>query len=126
MAKNRKNGSAERFKPAVKAALICVLLGVSAVGYVYQKNQIIALGRQIKQREVRLKQLGDDNAKLWKNLQTLQSATVLEDRARKLNLGLVQPAQSQILTIIEMPATAAPNVEPPQAGPQIRRIAALK
>ena len=32
--------------PAVKAALLCLLLGGSAIGYVYQKNQIIELGKQ--------------------------------------------------------------------------------
>ena len=52
MAKNRKHQSAAiRFGPALKAFLLCVLIGGSAVGYVWQKSQIEQLGDQIKQRE---------------------------------------------------------------------------
>ena len=54
----------------------------------------------------------------------MQSATQLEKRVRELNLGLVQPAQSQILTIVEVPPMAAPRSEPLFDEP--RDIAALK
>jgi len=124
MGRNRKNGSAVRFVPAMKAALICLLLGGSAIGYVYQKNQLFDLGRQIQKSEQRLQALRDNNAKLQKALLTMQSATQLEKRVRELNLGLVQPAQSQILTIIEVPASAVPRSEPVFVDP--RTIAALK
>jgi hypothetical protein len=112
MGRNRKNGSAARFVPAAKAALICVLLGGSAIGYVYQKNQIYDLGRQIQQREREWARLRDDNIKLQKTLQMLQSTTHLEQRVKALNLGLVQPAQTQILTIVEVPATGGSGRDP--------------
>src|ERR1041385_5878857 len=112
MGRNRKNGSAVRFVPAMKAALICLLLGGSAIGYVYQKNQIFELGRQIQKSEQRLNALKENNAKLQKTLLTMQSATQLEKRVRELKLDLSQPAQSQILTIIEVPATALPKSQP--------------
>ena len=124
MGRNRKNGSAVRFVPAIKAALICLLLGGSAIGYVYQKNQIFDLGRQIQKSEYRLRLLRENNMKLQKALLTMQSATQLEKRVRELNLGLVQPAQSQILTIVEVPPMAAPRSEPLFDEP--RSIAALK
>ena len=55
MAKNRKYESAAiRFGPALKAFLLCLLIGGSGVGYVWQKNQIYELGRQFKQQERRL------------------------------------------------------------------------
>ena len=45
MAKNRKNQAAEiRFGPALKASFLCLLIGGSAIGYVWQKNQIYRLG----------------------------------------------------------------------------------
>ena len=116
MGRNRKNGSAVRFVPAMKAALICALLGVSAIGYVYQKNQIFELGKQIQAREKRLAELRDSNAKHQKALLTLRSAPRLEKRMRELNLGLVQPAQSQILTITEVPVSPVPNSQPALAG----------
>ena len=111
MGRNRKNGSAVRFVPAMKAALICALLGVSAIGYVYQKNQLFELGKQIQAREKKLAELRDSNAKLQKQLLTMRSAPQLEKRVRELNLGLVQPDQSQILTIIEVPVSA-PKSQP--------------
>jgi cell division protein FtsB len=122
MGRNRKNGSAVRLVPALWAAVICLLIGSSAIGYVYQKNQIIELGRQIQKSEQRLAALRDNNAKLRKQLLTLQSSVYLEKRVKELNLGLVQPAQSQILTLLEMPPTAAPRSQPREVG----SIAALK
>jgi len=126
MGRNRKNGSAVRLVPALWAAVICLLIGSSAIGYVYQKNQIIELGRQIQKSEQRLAVLRDSNAKLRKQLLTLQSSVYLEKRVKELNLGLVQPAQSQILTLMEMPPTAAPRSQPLIAEQQVGRIAALK
>lgn len=127
MRKNRKHGSAVRFVPALKAALLCMLLGGSAIGYVYQKNQIIELGKQIQAREKRLTQVANDNKKLEKMIEALCSTTALEDRVRKMNLGLVQPVQSQILTIVEVPPMPAPRDEqltPEQ--PPYGRIAAVQ
>ena len=90
---------------------LLTLLGGSAVGYVYQKNQIYELGKQIQQREKHLKDLRAGNGQLSLTLQTLQSSVYLEKRVRELNLGLVQPAQSQIITIVEVPATTLTNSE---------------
>ena len=123
MGRNRKNGSAVRFVPAMKAALICLLLGGSAIGYVYQKNQIFELGRQIQKSEQRLSALREGNVKLEKSLLTLQSTVYLEQRVKQLNLGLVQPAQSQILTLVEVPPGAAPKGEPQMVEKQIGGLA---
>ena len=114
--------------PAVKAALICLLLGGSAIGYVYQKNQIGELGKMIQQREKTLAKLQDENAKLGKTLSTLKSAAYLEEKVKRMNLNLAQPAQSQLLTIIEVPAAAAPKAEPlnPAVPSGRDRIAAIK
>jgi hypothetical protein len=106
MAKNRKNQSAAiRFGPALKALLLCLLIGGSGVGYVWQKNQIFELGKQIKKREVRLQELEGQNEKLRTQLATLRSSTFLERRVRELNLGLAMPQQNQIWRLPE-PAPA--------------------
>lgn len=123
MGRNRKNGSAVRLVPAVWAAVICLLLGGSAIGYVYQKNQIIELGKQIQKSEQRLTVLRDNNSKLRKQLMTLQSAVHLEQRVKELKLGLVQPAQSQILTLVELPASAVPKSQPLLTEREVGRIA---
>lgn len=102
MAKNRKNQSAAlRFGPALKALLLCLVIGGSGVGYVWQKNQIYELGKQIKQREIRLIELRRQNEKLRDQLAMLRSPGKLDERVRKLNLGLVLPQQNQILRLPE-------------------------
>jgi hypothetical protein len=111
MARNRKSQSAAiRFGPALKAVLLCVLIGGSGVGYVWQKDQIDRLGRQIKARENRLRALEEQNDKLARGLATMRSPQVLERRLKELNLGLVPPDPAQIWRLIEpMPEPAGPS-----------------
>ncbi len=102
MAKNRKYQSAAiRFGPALKALLLCLLIGGSGVGYVWQKNQIFELGKQIKKREVGLGILQGQNEKLRTQLATLRSSTFLERRVKELHLDLAQPQQNQIWRLPE-------------------------
>ena len=107
MGRNRKNGSATWLVPGAKAALICLLLGGSAIGYVYQKNQLFELGRQIQKSQQQLEALNESNARLQRSLLTLQSTVYLENRVRELKLQLAPPAQNQILTIPELPPGSA-------------------
>ena len=109
MAKNRKNQSAAiRFGPALKALFLCLLIAGSAVGFVWQKNQIYQLGQQIRQREIRLKQLQNDDQKLSDQLSILRSPSMLDRRARELNLGLVPAQPMQVLRLAE-PVSAPPD-----------------
>ena len=109
MAKNRKNQSAAiRFGPALKALFLCLLIAGSAVGFVWQKNQIYQLGQQIKQREIRLKRLQNDDQKLSDQLSILRSPTMLDRRGRELNLGLSPAQPMQVLRLTE-PASAPPE-----------------
>jgi uncharacterized protein involved in exopolysaccharide biosynthesis len=106
MAKNRKNQSAAiRFGPALKALFLCLLIAGSAVGYVWQKSQIYQLGQQIKQREIRLARLQNDDRKLSDQLSILRSPTMLDRRVRELNLGLAPAKPMQVLRLAE-PASA--------------------
>ena len=102
MARNRKYQSAAiRFGPAIKAFLLCALIGGSGVGYVWQKSQISELGQQIRRRELQLGELEEQNEKLKKQLAVMRSPQFLEDRIRELNLGLVRPQPSQICWLTE-------------------------
>ncbi len=109
MARNRKSQSlVGRFGPAVKAGLLCLLIGGSGVGYVWQKDQIVRLGQQIKAREISLKRLEDGNDKLRKQLATLRRPYFLQMQIQKLNLGLVEPAPTQKVRLPE-PAAELPR-----------------
>jgi len=109
MAKNRKNQSAAiRFGPALKALFLCLLFASSAVGYVWQKSQIYQLGQQIKQREIHLARLQNDDQKLGDQLSILRSPTMLDRRARELNLNLAPAQPVQVMRLAEpMPAPPA-------------------
>ena len=115
MAKNRKYQSAAvRFGPALKAFLLCALLGGSGVGYVWQRSQIDELGRQITSRETQLAALRDQNKKLGDQLQMLRSPKPLELRVRELKLGLGQLQPGQVRRLPEPPAL-------PQGGTETKR-----
>jgi hypothetical protein len=110
MSRNRKSQSAAiRFGPALKAFVLCVLIGGSGVGYVWQKDQIGHLGQQIKSREIHLTELEDHNDKLRRQLSTMCSPSSLELRIQELKLGLVPPQPPQILRLPE-PAFETPKL----------------
>ena len=104
MAKNRKNQAAAiRFGPALKASFLCLLIGGSAVGYVWQKNEIYRLGQQIRQRETRLVQLQNDNKRLGDQISILHSPVMIDRRAKELNLGLAPATPVQVVRLTETP-----------------------
>ena len=105
MAKNRKHQAAAiRFAPALKASFLCLLIGGSAVGYVWQKNEIYRLGQQIRQRETKLQQMQADNKRLTDQLGILHSPVMLDQRARELQLGLVPATPMQVVRLLESPS----------------------
>lgn len=124
MAKNRKNQSAAiRFGPAIKAFLLCSLIGGAGVGYVWQKHQIDELGRQISQGEKRLSVLQDQNEKLRKQLAWMRSPPFLEKRVKELNLGLVPPSPSQFWRLPEpIPDAARFNAQRQYAQGQSQAV----
>ena len=102
MAQNRKYQAASvRFGPALKAVLLCLLIGGLGVGYVWQKSLINELGRERAKLEKRLHELKLNNEKLGRQLATLRSPQFLEQRLRELNLGLVRAQPGQVLSLPE-------------------------
>ncbi len=100
MARNRRTQTAAiRFGPAIKAFFLCLFIGGSGIGYVWQKGQVEELGKQIKVREQELRGLQIQNEKLRRQLAMMHLPKYLEARIRELNLGLVPatPAQKWVL-----------------------------
>jgi hypothetical protein len=79
------------------------------VGYVWQKSQIYQLGQQIKQREIRLARLQNDDRKLSDQLSILRSPTMLDRRGRELNLGLTPAQPMQVVRLAEPVASPSPE-----------------
>lgn len=121
MAKNRKNQSAAiRFGPALKALILCLLIGGASLGYVWQKSQIDQLGRQRVAREIKLAELRDQNKKLRDQLAELQSPARLQQKIVELNLGLVPASPRDVWRLAE--PVVRPVGEPARAS--LRQMAA--
>ena len=109
MARNRKYQSAAiRFGPALKAFLLCLLIGGSGVGYVWQKDQIFQLGKQRERREHKLAVLADQSERLRRQLGWMRSPDYLLKRIQELGLGLVPPQPTQVWRLSE-PARDLPR-----------------
>ena len=109
MARNRRTQSAAiRFGPAIKAFLLCLLIGGSGVGYVWQKGQIVQLGEQIKKREKDLTALQMQNKKLREQMAVMCLPKNLEAKIKELNLGLVPAQPSQVWRIQSTPEVPVP------------------
>ena len=122
MARNRKNESVVlRFGPALKAFGLCVIIGGAAVGYVWQKSQIDQLGRQIRDREIKLTEVREQNKKLRGHLAFLRSPGQLEQKLVDLKLGLVLPSPGDVWRVSE-PVAPAPG-ELPEVQSQHSRLA---
>jgi len=103
MARNRKNQSAAiRFAPALKVTFLCMLVAGSAIGYVWQKNEIDRLGSMRAEREKALVKLIRDNQRLTDQLAILHSPVMLDQRVRELKLGMA-PAQPMQVTRLADP-----------------------
>jgi len=83
------------------AVTLCALFAMLGVGYVWYKNQIGLLGRQIKEREVRLAELQRDNRLRRDQLAQACSPVALDARVRQLRLDLGPPAYTQIVPVVD-------------------------
>src|ERR1700729_1327201 len=102
MAQNRKNQSAANiFGPALKAALVCLVIVISCVGYVWQKRQISELSRLIGEKEQYLKTLREQNLKMSNQREILRSPPFLDQRVKELKLGLGLPQAAQVWRLPE-------------------------
>lgn len=112
MARNRRNQSgAVWLIPALKAGVLCSMLGGSAVGYVLQKNELHELGRNITRREVMLDHLKQENNRRAQHLANLQGPTKIAERVRERKMPLADPAAGQTIWLSE------PAAEPRGAAP---------
>jgi len=113
MASNRKNQSgAVRFVPALKAVLLCILIGGSCAGYALQKTKIYDLGQQLGARQSKLERLKKDNQDLVTRLAALQRPTHLAQRVGELKLELSRPLPQQMVWITEYRGTPGPTNAP--------------
>lgn len=113
MARNRKKHAAiTRLIPAIKLLMFCLLIGGSGIGFVWQKQQIHALGREIKEHETELEELRRKNKKRQDDLAYLESPRVLDAKVRQLGLNLIQPDPADVLRLWEPKNLPDRNIDP--------------
>jgi hypothetical protein len=109
MARNRSrrhlSGAVWLF-PALKAGVLCTMLGGSAVGFVLQKNELLDLGKSITKREAVLERLKAENKVRAQHLANLQLPRNIAQRVADLKLGLGPPQPGQTIWLSE------PLIEP--------------
>lgn len=102
--------------------MLCLIIGGSGVGYVWQKNQISELGRLISAKEAKLRQLEQRNEDMRTQMADMTTVRFLEGKIRELNLGLGPPAQSQVWHLKEpAPQPASVPVDARQQASQLGR-----
>ena len=112
MLRNRKRQSLQ-VGLVTKSLLACLYVGAVGLGYVWNKNQIIRLGDDLKRREAELASFEKRNAMLAAQLAQLQSPSYLEARNQQFQLGLVAPRQEQMVRLYE----PGPEWDQKLAGP---------
>jgi hypothetical protein len=104
MARNRsrrnQSGTMWLF-PALKAGVLCTMLGGSAIGYVLQKNQLIELGRTITRREAALEKLKWENKLRSQQLASYLLPQNIAQRVRDQRLGLMPPQPGQTIWLVD-------------------------
>ena len=83
----------------VRAVVVCLFVGGSCAGYLWQKSQVHQLGKDIRGLEQDLDQLEKGNAVLRQRYFVLASPRELDQRVEQFGLDLRSPAPEQILRI---------------------------
>lgn len=98
----RKRDEVIRAGWVVKAIVICLFLGGSGAGYLWQKSQVHQLGKAIHKLERKLEALGKGNELLRQQHAVLSSPQMLERRVAQFGLDLCSPAPEQILRLKDL------------------------
>lgn len=85
----------------VKAMIVCLFIGGSCVGYLWQKSQVHKLGRRIQKLERELDHLERGNERLRQRYSTLRSQTEIKRRLAEWGSDLREPSPEQIHRIRE-------------------------
>ena len=127
MSRNRKNEPPAIFGAATKALALCLFVGGSALGYVWQQERLYKLGQQYRQLEARLEGLRRQNRIASGNLIVLCTPHQLAARVRQLGLGLESAQPGQYLRLPEpmAPPSAATAETAQPSGSDRPALAAI-
>lgn len=85
----------------IRAVLVCLFIGGSCAGYLWQKRQVHQLGQQIRVLERELESLEKGTEGLRQRYAVLASPRELDRQVEQFGLDLRSPAPEQILRLRE-------------------------
>jgi hypothetical protein len=119
MKSRNATGSGVRLDSLLKVFIFCSLVGGAGVGYVWQQQQVHALGKELVLCERRLDEQRRQNTKLLRAWATLQSPRMLEEQVKRLNLGLGPPTPEQVWHVAESSIVEGLDSHPNPCGEQL-------
>ena len=106
-ANRKKNANALNMKSLVIPAFVLVVIGALAIAWVYPKNQLVFLGREIKKLETEIETVRQQNDVLVGQIANLKSRPQIQFKNEQWSIGLVVPVESQL---VHVPVRGASNV----------------
>ncbi len=94
----------------VSVGLACLFVAGAGCGFLYQKSHIHTLGQQIRHYETRLEEAKRRRLLLDRTYASMCSPAGLDERVRRMNLGLYPPQPDQIVRLPE-PSLDSPNAK---------------
>lgn len=95
----RRDSGVVNLWPVIKWIGVTVLLAAGAMLVVWQQTQNVALARSIEECRLRTEKTRRDNVQLGLQIAQLERPEVLEWKNQVWRLGLVSPAESQVVRV---------------------------
>jgi hypothetical protein len=103
MNRNRRVERDSRVSGVAWVFSVFLLLGVSGLGYVWQKSQINQLGFQKRTLEKELRDLLAANNRNQLDIVELQTVARIEEKVKEMNIGLGYPQPEQVIRLVDSP-----------------------
>jgi len=98
--KKRRSGALTP-KTALLSLVLAVGAGLAGIGYIWAKNEVWRLGAEKKKLETKLGAIQRAVADQQQVYARMTSPRALDEKVKKLNLGLVVPRPEQIIRMAE-------------------------
>lgn len=83
------------------AVMACAAICLAGIGYIWAKTQVWGLSREMKKLETRLDELKRKNDVLQHSYAAMCTPAQLDERVKRLRLGLSAPPLDQIVRLPE-------------------------
>jgi hypothetical protein len=108
---SRRKSAPLKPKTILTTIVLCGAVCLAGIGYVWAKTQVWTLGREIKALEMRRDDLKRANDTLSRTYAAMCTQHELDERVKRLNLGLGRPTPYQLVRMTEPTPLARQSAE---------------